>query len=89
MHQQRCPKIIYILTTAGQKPNLQIMENEACDILKKTILKKNIPYQIVPLNINIRNAYERAIQTFKDYFIAGFCSTGPKYPAQEWDRILL
>ena len=53
------------------------MYNEAFDILKKIFLKKNIPYQIIPPCIHLRNATERSIQTFKDHFIAGLCSTDP------------
>ena len=64
------------------------MYNEAFDILKKIFLKKNIPYQIIPPYIHLRNATERSIQTFKDHFIAGLCSTYPKYPDQEWYRLL-
>jgi hypothetical protein len=29
------------------------------------------------------------IQTFKAHFISGLCSTDPKFPAIEWDRLLL
>ena len=64
------------------------MDNEACDIFKNTLLKKNISYQSFTPHIHLRNAAERSIQTFKDHFIAGPCSTDPKYSAQEWDRLL-
>ena len=64
------------------------MDNEACGILNKTLPKQNIPYQLHPMHIHIRNATERAIQTFKDHFIAGLCSTDPKCPAQYLERLL-
>ena len=64
------------------------MYNEACDILNNTLLQQKISYQLVPPHIHFWNTTERSIQTFKDYFIAGICSTDPKYPAQEWDRLL-
>ena len=32
------------LTTAGHKPKLHIIDNEACDLLKKTLLKQKISY---------------------------------------------
>ena len=64
------------------------MENEACDLLKKTQLKKDTPYQLFTPHIHLRNAAERSIQNFKDNFIASLCSTEPKYPAQELDRLI-
>ena len=78
-----------MLTTDGHNPKLQIMDNEACDILNNTLLKKNVPYQLVPPHIHRRNAAKRSIQTFKDHCIAGLWSTDPKYPSQEWDRLIL
>ena len=38
--------------------------------------------------VHRRNAAERAIQTFKDHFIAGLASVDPQFPIQEWDRLL-
>ena len=70
MHQQSFPKLLYILTSAGHNPKLQIMDNEACDILKKTLLKKNIPNQIVTPHIHFQNAAEKSIQTSKEHFNA-------------------
>ena len=52
-------------------------------------LRRNISYHIVPLSIHLRNSAKRSTQTFKDHFIASICSDYPKYPAQEWDRLLL
>ena len=83
-----CPKLLDIFTIDGHNPKLQIVYNEACDILKKTLPNKKIIQQIVPPYIHLRNATERSIQTFKCHFIAGLCSTYPKYPDQEWYRLL-
>ena len=76
------------LTTAGHKPKIQIMDNEACDILKKTLLNKNILYQIIPPHIHLWNAAKTSIQTFKDHYISGLWSTDPRYSPQEWNRLL-
>ena len=43
-----CIKTPDTLTAADQNPTTQIMENEACDILKKTLFNKNTPYQTPP-----------------------------------------
>ena len=64
------------------------MDNEACDILKKNLLQQKISYQLVPPSIHSWNAAERDIQIFTDHFIAGLCSNYPKYPGQEWYRLL-
>ena len=63
--------ILATLTTAGHKPKLHIIENEACDILNKTLLKKSISYQLFPPHIHRRNAAGRIHPDFKYHFIAG------------------
>ena len=35
-----------------------------------------------------RNAAERAIQTWKNYFLAGIATLDPNFPIQEWYRLL-
>ena len=42
----------------------------------------------MPPNIKWRNADERAIQTFKNYFIAVFCSVNPISPLKFKDILL-
>ena len=37
-------KILDTLKTSGHKPEIHIIDNEACDILKKTLPKKKISY---------------------------------------------
>jgi hypothetical protein len=57
------------LSISGHAPKLHILDNEASSILKKSLLKHKIQYQLVPPHIHCRNAAERAIQTFKAHFI--------------------
>ena len=64
-------KILDTLTTDIHKPKLHIIDNEACGILNKTLLKQKISYQLVPPHIHLRNAAEISIHTFKVHFIAG------------------
>ena len=64
------------------------MDNEASADLKQAMLSKSISYQLVPPHIHRTNLAERAIQTFKNHFKAGFASVDPKFPAREWDRLL-
>ena len=76
------------LSISGHAPKLHILDNEASSILKKSLLKHKIQYQLVPPHIHRRNAAERAIQTFKAHFITCLCTADPEYPAKEWDRFL-
>ena len=81
-------KLLDTITTSGHNPKHHIIDNEAFDILKKTLLKRKISNQLVLPYIHLCNAAERAIQNFKYQFIASLCSNDPKYLSQEWDRLL-
>jgi len=80
--------MLQTLNLAGHPPTIHIMDNEASNSLKQSLLKNNIQYQLVPPHLHRRNAAERAIQTFKSHFITSLCLTDPKFPATEWDRLL-
>ena len=45
-------------------------------------------FQLVPPNDHRQNIAEKAIQTFKDHFVAVLCGTDVKFPMQLWWRIL-
>ena len=77
-----------ILQAHGTKPNLYILDNEASLDLKQSLKKNNITFELVPPHVHRRNAAERAIQTFKDHFIAGLASVDPAFPIAEWDRLI-
>ena len=81
-------KIHGTLVNRGAAPKLYIMDNEASQELKSAMTKKDIQFELVPPMVHRRNAAERAIQTFKDHFIAGLASVDPQFPIQEWDRLL-
>ena len=42
----------------------------------------------MPPHIHRRNSAERAIQTFKNHFIAGLASIDPNFPLSNWCRLL-
>ena len=42
----------------------------------------------MPPHIHRRNSAERAMQTFKNHFIAGLASTDPNFPLSNWCRLL-
>ena len=81
-------KMLNKLKGSGNPPQLHVLDNEASDMLKHSLTKHKITYQLVPPHIHRRNAAERAIQTFKAHFITTLCIADPNYPAKEWDRLL-
>jgi hypothetical protein len=46
-----------------------------------------VEYQLVPSHCHRRNATERAIRTFKEFFVSGLASVDPDFPLHLWDRI--
>ena len=76
------------LKRRGLTPQLQYLDNEASKHLKEYMRDQNIEYQLTPAGIHRRNMAERAIQTFKNHFIAGLSSVHPNFPLNLWDKLL-
>ena len=76
------------LTNHGAAPKAYMLDNECSEELKTALRKYKVTYELAPPYIHRRNAAERAIQTFKNHFIAGLSSTNPNFPVSEWDRLL-
>jgi hypothetical protein len=72
----------------GLKPLLQRLDNEASLALRNYLTKQGITYQLAPPHIHRRNNTKRAIQTFKNHFIAALCSVDPNFPLKLWDKLL-
>jgi hypothetical protein len=70
------------------QPLLYILDNEASAEFKKSLKKYGVEYQLVPPHVHRRNAAERAIQTFKNHFLAFLATCDPDFPVSEWDRLL-
>ena len=79
---------VNILQQNGYKPELHIIDNECSGDLKAAFQKYNVQFQRVPPHQHRRNAAERAIQTWKNHFIAGLSSCDPSFPTSEWDRLI-
>ena len=56
--------------------------------MRSEITSHDISYQLTPAGNHGRNAAERAIQTFKNHFVAGLCSVHPSFPLQHWDKLI-
>ena len=76
------------LTSRGIKPKLHVLDNELSDDMRQAIQATDTAIQRVPPHNHRRNAAERAIQTFKNHFIAGLATADPKFPLREWDRLI-
>ena len=68
------------------------MDNaEISDEVKSLLTKAAdiLDYKLTPVGLHCRNLAERAIQTFKNHFIAGLlCSTHPDFPLNLWDELI-
>ena len=76
------------LQTNGPAPELHILDNECSEELHKSFKKYQVTIQLVPPHVYLQNATECAIQTWKNHFLAVIATLDPKFPIQEWDRLL-
>ena len=77
-----------MLRKRGFTPKLQRLDNECSQTLKDYMDEQEVNYQLTPAGLHRRNNAERAIQTFKNHFIAGLCSTPPNFPLNLWDKLV-
>jgi hypothetical protein len=56
--------------------------------LSNYLTKQGTDYQLAPPHNHLWNNSERAIQTFKNHFIAGLYSVDPNFPLKLWDKLL-
>ena len=66
---------------------MNVMDNQATKFIKKFLTKKECDLQVVEPHNHHVNAAERAIQTFKDAFIAALATTDRDFPLQLWDKL--
>ncbi len=75
------------LVAKGFTPKLNMMDNQATKHIKKNLTDHECKLQLVEPHNHEINAAERAIQTFKDAFIAALATTDSEFPLQLWDRL--
>jgi hypothetical protein len=80
--------VLRLLQRRGLRPKLHRLDNEASQLLKDFMTDEHVDYQLTPAGLHRRNWAERAIQTFKNHFISGLCSTHPDFPLNLWDKLL-
>ena len=76
------------LHTNGHAPELHIIDNECSEELCKSFKKYQGTFQLVPPHMHRQNAAERAIQIWKNHFLAGISTLYPNFPIQEWYRLI-
>ncbi len=81
-------KLINRLRSAGIAPKQHILDNECSNDFKETIKANNMTYQLVPPHDHRRNKVEKAIQTFKDHFVAILCGANTLFWLNLWDLLL-
>ena len=76
------------LNMNGHQYSNFLLDNEILVELKNAFKKYNTKYECVPPKIHRRNVAKRAIQTFKNNFLASLATCDPKFPIHEWDQLL-
>ena len=72
----------------GIIPKRQVLDNEASAAYRTAIKESNMEYQLVPPDDHRRNVAEKAIQTWKDHFIANLSGTADTFPLHLWDQCI-
>ncbi|KAL7550663.1 hypothetical protein ACHAWF_013882 [Thalassiosira exigua] len=76
------------LDKRGIKPQFNIMDNEASNMICEWMEKENIAYQKVPPDNHRANIAERCIETGKHHFISILAGTDDAFPINQWDRLI-
>lgn len=76
------------LRRQGLIAQLLRLDNEVSKALIHTIETNELEYQIVSPGNHRNNPAERAIQTFKSYFISTRAGTDPEFPKNCWDLLI-
>ena len=71
--------VIKLLQKRGCNPKLLKLDNVTSDFLEIFVDDEDIIFEIVFPYLDRRNSAERAIQTFKDHFIAILSGTDPTF----------
>eukprot|EP00804_Cyclotella_cryptica_P028368 CCRYP_016432-RA/>CCRYP_016432-RA protein AED:0.27 eAED:0.27 QI:0/0/0/1/1/1/2/0/586 len=83
-----CTKALSRMHACGLTPRRQVLDNKASAAYKQAILNSGLTYQLVPPNDHRNNVAKKAIQTWKDHFIAILSSTSDKFPLHLWCQLI-
>ena len=82
-------EIYEYLEAVDQKPTLNVTDNEASKAVQNYIRSKDVDWQLVEPDNHRVNAAERAIQTFKNHFLAGLATVDKTFQLQLWCYLLV
>eukprot|EP00804_Cyclotella_cryptica_P011793 CCRYP_011361-RA/>CCRYP_011361-RA protein AED:0.17 eAED:0.11 QI:0/0/0/0.8/0.25/0.2/5/0/1137 len=84
---QTFDEVFQELKTKGLTPTFNVTDNQAAQSIKAYLAKEKTKWQFVEPNNHRVNAAERAIQTYKNHFISGLCTTDKDWALQLWDTL--
>ena len=68
----------------GILPTHQVLDNKISAVYRLEIKQTIMTYQIVPPDYHRRNLAEKAVQTWKEHFIAVMSGKAAAFPAHLW-----
>ena len=77
-------KMVDRMQLAGLGLKHHRLDNKFSDNFKKCIRKNNMTHELVPPDCHRRNIAERAIQTFKNRFVAILSRVDGRFPLSLW-----
>ncbi len=79
---------IEYLGKRGFKPKFNVMDNVASKAIKSYLTDAEVGLQLIEPHNHRVNAAERAIQTFKNHFIAGLSIGDERFPTMLWSKLI-
>ncbi len=76
-----------LLESKGHKIQLNVMDNQACTVVKNYLTTKECKNMFVEPNNHRVNAAKRDIQTFKVHFISALATTDSNFLLQLWNQL--
>jgi hypothetical protein len=81
-------KIVDRMEISGLGLKHHRLDNECSKNFKKCIRKNNMTHKLVPPDCHQRNMAERAIQTFKNHFVAILSGVDDRFPLSLWCHLV-
>jgi hypothetical protein len=81
-------KNIEYLSKRVFKPKFNVMDNVTSKEIKAYLEEANVGLQLVEPHNHRANAAKRAIQTFKNHFIAGLIIGDERFPIMLWSKLI-
>ena len=79
---------IHFFKNLGHTVTSIVIDNETSSAVSKLFKEENITVQLVPPGIKRSNKAERAIQTFRNHFLAVLGTVHKDFPINRWDLLL-